>query len=227
MTTSIEFFKTHKWLKIENYISKETTALLYHHMKQSAIRLVHIEDMYGYGSWKDNKNYNNNVWGSFYDPQCYGVYSRYSDPIFDALMEHKTSDLNNFTGLNLVPTYNYCRLYATGVELEKHKDRPACEISVTLCLGYDVSNVNEEKYPDWDWPMFIKDSENPEGIPIHLKPGDAIVYRGCEVEHWREPFWGKNHAQVFLHYNDKNGPFGESNLYDGRPYLGIPLEGIK
>jgi len=49
-----------------------------------------------------------------------------------------------------------------------------------------------------------------------------IIYRGCELEHWREPFWGKNHAQVFLHYNEKGGEY--DFLYDGRPLLGMPGE---
>jgi hypothetical protein len=28
-----------------------------------------------------------------------------------------------------------------------------------------------------------------------------LVYKGMELEHWREPFDGKDCAQVFLHYN--------------------------
>ena len=36
--------------------------------------------------------------------------------------------------------------------------------------------------------------------------GDMIVYRGCEIEHWREKFEGNNHAQVFLHYNNVDNP---------------------
>ena len=47
-----------------------------------------------------------------------------------------------------------------------------------------------------------------------------IIYRGCELEHWREPYWGKNHAQVFLHYNEKGGQYDIPN--DGRPILGMP-----
>jgi hypothetical protein len=53
-----------------------------------------------------------------------------------------------------------------------------------------------------------------------MKPGDMIIYRGCELEHWREPYWGKNHAQVFLHYNEKGGQYDIP--YDGRPMLGMP-----
>ena len=127
------------------------------------------------------------------------------------------------TNKDLIPTYSYHRLYTQGTELKRHKDRPSCEISTTLCLGYDNSNVDANKYPDWDWPMFVGPKDGEEGtggLPIHMKPGDMIIYRGDVVEHWREPLWGNNHAQVFLHYNEKDGQYHIP--YDGRPMLGLP-----
>ena len=108
-------------------------------------------------------------------------------------------------GLELIPTYSYFRIYTKGNELKKHKDRDSCEISMTVCISYEGDQ----------WPIFV------EGTPIYLKPGDLIIYRGCEVEHWREELKGKRHIQMFLHYNDRNGPYGEDNIYDGRPFLGL------
>jgi len=61
-------------------------------------------------------------------------------------------------------------------------------------------------------------------LETHLKPGDMLFYRGVDLEHWREPFKGKECGQVFFHYNDKNGPFKTKNLYDGRAVLGLPSE---
>ena len=49
-----------------------------------------------------------------------------------------------------------------------------------------------------------------------------MAYHGQHIEHWREPFKGKVCAQLFLHYNDKDGPYGQKNFYDGRTVLGIP-----
>ena len=43
-----------------------------------------------------------------------------------------------------------------------------------------------------------------------------------KAQNWREPFQGHDCAQVFLHYNDENGPFGKTNIYDTRPMLGLP-----
>jgi len=53
-----------------------------------------------------------------------------------------------------------------------------------------------------------------------MKPGDMLIYRGDVVEHWREPLWGNNHAQVFLHYNEKDGKYHMP--FDARPMLGLP-----
>jgi len=85
-----------------------------------------------------------------------------------------------------------------------------------------MDNVDKEKYPDYNWPMWVEtnDPETNYEAPIHLNPGDIIVYRGCVVDHWREKFIGNNQAQLFIHYNDKNGPY--NILFDGRPLLGIP-----
>jgi hypothetical protein len=45
----------------------------------------------------------------------------------------------------------------------------------------------------------------PPGVKVTLKPGDMLIYSGCELEHWREPFEGNVCGQVFLHYNHRNG----------------------
>ena len=43
-----------------------------------------------------------------------------------------------------------------------------------------------------------------DGKAINLKPGDAVIYKGCDVKHWREPYEGDYHIQTF-HYVDANG----------------------
>jgi len=108
------------------------------------------------------------------------------------------------TGLKLYPTYSYARIYKKGDVLERHRDRPSCEISATLNLGGD------------SWPIYLEPK-----IKVDLNPGDMLIYRGCDSTHWRDKLKGKKCAQVFLHYNQKNGPFKNSNLFDGRPMIGI------
>lgn len=210
-----KYFEENHYVKITNFIKPEEASFFYDYVKLAANRCVYLENSI--------IDFDENIYGTFNDKQAPGDYSQYGDLIFDTLLARKLSEMEFLTGKKLIPNYTYYRLYTTNTELVRHIDRPSCEISTTLCLGYDVSNVDLNKYPDFDWPMFIG-SKNGEkgtaGTPIHMKPGDMIIYRGCELEHWREPFIGKNHAQVFLHYNEYGGKYNIIN--DGRPVLGLP-----
>ena len=154
----------------------------------------------------------NNDWGVWNDPQVPETYSHYSDIAMETLLEKLVEPMSKETGLNLIPTYSYARIYNKGDVLKRHKDRYSCEVSTTLNLGGDK------------WPIYLEPSgeEGKEGIKVDLDPGDSLIYKGCEVEHWREAFEGENCCQVFLHYNDASGENAEENKYDRRPFLGLP-----
>ena len=175
--------------------------------------------------YENNITYDNGMFGTWTDQQVPNTYSHYADQVMETLLVKMLPVMKEHTGLDLVPTYSYARLYKNGDILRRHKDRPSCEISTTLNLGGDP------------WPIFIDgtgansviDEEKqihkpnaPEGTKVLLEVGDMLVYSGCELEHWREPFQGQVCGQVFLHYNHRNGPFAEKNLFDKRPLLGIP-----
>ena len=134
----------------------------------------------------------------------------YADPLTESLLLRKKHILENESGLELLPTYSFSRVYTKFADLKKHIDRPSCEVSVTVC----VDSCGE------DWPIYMN------GKPIILKPGDAAMYLGCEVEHWREEFMGDYQSQFFLHYVDKNGKNKEYAL-DSRPFIGAPPESKK
>ena len=131
------------------------------------------------------------------------------------------NNISKFIGKNLVATYSYWRMYKNGDVLKRHTDRPSCKYSATLCVGYDISNIDENKYPNYDWPMFVEDTQGNE-LPLHLKPGDLIIYRGDIVDHWRDKFSGVHQVQAFLHYNEANDKDNDNGPIDGRPLYGIP-----
>jgi len=129
------------------------------------------------------------------DPQVPHTPSGYGDPAFDGLLEFLRPEIERCAGLALYPTYSYFRFYKRGDTLRRHRDRPACEISITLNLG---------QTPDEPWPIYVERDACP--YEARLMPGDALLYRGCDCFHWREPYEGSQLAQVFLHYVDRNGP---------------------
>jgi len=147
------------------------------------------------------------------DKQASFAYSFYSDPLIETILEGSCEALSEISGFKLLPTYTYTRLYGTGDELVKHRDRESCEISATLSLGIPDG---EEVNPIY----FSRNEDGSDAKKIILNPGDLCLYRGCELYHWRPPFTQKWYLQAFLHYVDSNGPY-KDNIYDNRPYLGV------
>ena len=151
-------------------------------------------------------------WGVWNDTQIPDTYSHYADVAMETLLVKLKPLMEKESGLKLNETYSYARIYKKGDELKRHKDRYSCEVSTTLNLGGD------------EWPIYLEPSgeEGKEGTKVILNQGDMLVYKGCDVEHWREAFEGENCGQVFLHYNDASDEKAEQNKYDGRPFLGLP-----
>ena len=144
--------------------------------------------------------------------QIPNTYSQYSNIAMETLMLKCQPKMEEVTGLKLYPAYTYARIYKKGDELKRHKDRFSCEISTTMNLGGD------------DWPIYLEPSGEvgKKGIKVDLKPGDMLVYSGCELEHWRNKFKGKECVQVFLHYNNRKTVGARDNMFDKRPHLGLP-----
>ena len=156
--------------------------------------------------------------------QIPNTYSAYGNIAMETLLLKCQPEMEKATGLKLYPAYTYARIYKKGDELKRHKDRFSCEISTTMNLGGD------------DWPIYLEPnpkkggvkpgvgyvSDNTKGVKVDLKPGDMLVYSGCELEHWREKFKGKECVQVFLHYNNRKTPGAKDNMFDKRPHLGLP-----
>ena len=219
-------FKTKKYQVIQGALSKELANFIFNYMmlQRDAVDFM----------MKNNKvNPVNPFIGTRTDKQVPGCYTRYADWVMETLLMYMIPIMKQRTGMELLPTYSYTRLYEKGNILWRHKDRPSCEISTTLHLGGD------------EWPIFLDPSGAdfvikedtpygpagekvdikpgaPKGVRIDLKVGDMLIYSGCDLEHWREPFQGRVCSQVFLHYNHANGPFAKTNLFDKRPMLGIP-----
>lgn len=147
------------------------------------------------------------------DQQVAGSHSRYADLLMESLLLKLQPSIEYVSGKTLLPTYSYYRVYRPGQDLKPHVDREACEISATVSFGRNYQGAT-----NYNWGMFV------EGTEVVLAPGDAIVYKGCEAEHWREEFKAPEfsyHVQAFFHYVDANGPYKEFAL-DKRNFIGEP-----
>lgn len=147
--------------------------------------------------------------GKTNDLQVPGSISFYKEPIFEKLLLYLLPLVENYTGYSLHKTYSYARKYNLGDELKPHTDRHACEITVSLCLR------NESK----PWPIWVMDKKG-QAHSFVMEAGDAVIFKGIELNHWREPNIYGICSQVFLHYVNQYGIY--ANQKDDRKQSNNP-----
>lgn len=138
------------------------------------------------------------------EEQVKGSVSRYYYPPYKSVYFEVKKKLEDIIGRKLYPTYYYDRFYFPGQELKAHKDRDACEISVSVHISSNLKNP---------WPFWILSKKN-KSHSVELNPGDGLLYKGCENTHWRSAMPGRKrnilnkffkkeeyyYHQVFFHY---------------------------
>ncbi|NNF51816.1 MAG: hypothetical protein HKN59_05190 [Gammaproteobacteria bacterium] len=138
--------------------------------------------------------------------------SRYGDVLGESLLVNLMPAIEAATGLALLPCYSALTICQHGALDAPPSGHAAHEITALLVL--DVQGVNS-------WPFWLKVAG--EKKPFSLRVGELLVYRGNELEGWREKFDGEIWAQVALHYVDANGEHAHYR-FDGRRSLGAPLD---
>jgi hypothetical protein len=137
-------------------------------------------------------------------------FAYYADPLIEVLLQSSTEAVESAVGKELLPTYSYSRIYQAGERLKPHFDRESCEISVTV----NVAAKGEFS------PVYTQYGQNDPEKHL-LGPGDAVIYMGCDVMHWRQPLkQGQLNVQFMLHYVDRNGP-NAKYVKDQRPAYGM------
>ena len=184
-------FQSNGYIRVKNLIDTQTIKTISQYFENKINR----------GEWVGKKEVEVN------DASKLGYYA---DPLIELMLKQCLPAVEEHTGLKLEPTYSFSRVYQGGEELTPHTDRPSCEISATInvaCTG-DV------------WPIWMQ-FENNDPVKCMLNPGDAVIYKGCEVTHWRRKLpKGQINVQFMLHYVDKNGPYTEYK-FDKREALGL------
>lgn len=156
---------TNRYIRIPEFVSRENALDLAKQFKDHALR----ENLCG-------------------DDQVPKSLAAYDFMPFVRLLVEKIPEVSTIVGEQVLPCYTYARIYQNGSTLERHRDRPACEVSMTI-------NLNK----DHDWPILFQKSDGSE-VSVELSPGDAVLYLGCQAEHWRHGFSGQEYTQLFIHY---------------------------
>ena len=148
----------------------------------------------------------------FHDEMVDRSFSWYSPLCFEALSDSLIKDIvEKELGEPVFPTYSYARIYSHNAEMTRHTDRSASEFSVSVCI-----EVDETVKP---WPIYFEDKQG-NVLEMQQEPGDAVMYKGHELPHWRNPYHGNEQINAFMFYVRANGPRADLK-YDTRSLLGL------
>jgi hypothetical protein len=127
--------------------------------------------------------------------------SFWGDSTLDAFHLSVLADVEAVVAAPLLPTYCYARLYIYGDTLHRHHDREACEIVATIHLGHRGAAPPPIRFAT--------------GHIVSQRPGDAAVFYGAAIDHWRDVFLGEDFGQIFMNFVRADGPH-RSEALDGR-----------
>ena len=112
--------------------------------------------------------------------------------------EYLTSIIEKKINLKLIPTYCIVRKYFKGSTLSTHRDRDACEISLTYCISGQ------------EWGIDMGDNT------VITKIGNGVIYKGCEIPHGRSKPSSGEVIQVFSHWVISGGAKSKNAYDDGK-----------
>ena len=131
-----------------------------------------------------------------------------------------TPVMSEVTGKDLLPTYDYFRIYREGDRCRVHYDRPSCEHSLSLTLDYSDGAVwdlelGRTRYPEPS-ARVDEDFGSEPYSSIAMQVGDAVIYRGVQHRHGRiTPNPNGWSAHLFLHWVERDGRYRD-NAFDGQ-----------
>ena len=145
------------------------------------------------------------------------TYERGGYVVYEAFLDVFSLFISEVLGSKYLPSFSYSRAYHKNSSLLRHVDRKGCEVAISIPLSVEENNP---------WPLYVSLDKNADGTPIHLNIGDALIYKGHEVFHWREPYKGKEQVQLFMFCVEEDGP-NDAMKYDGRECLGLDMKKLR
>ena len=159
------------------------------------------------------REYVRNGFMPFGDNQVNLRYYQHDEPLAVFFHENLTKVMSLVAGEEVQPSYVYAASYKEGAKLKPHTDREQCEYS----FSFQVDYLPEQENHLSTWGLFVKELEEGEAhtseeFPaenqsedtnkaVYLKSGDALIYKGCELVHYRyELPQGHQSTSLFFHY---------------------------
>lgn len=126
-------------------------------------------------------------------------YNLHNEPLAAWLQQHTAHLVSSVIPRPSRPAYNYLGYYVSGAELPKHKDRRQCEFTLSLTIQSNAGGAES-------WPIHIELADSTVQT-IRLDSGDAVIFNGHQLPHYREPLTEGTYGSMFWCYvsNDFSG----------------------
>lgn len=149
---------------------------------------------------------------------AFEVYGHHYKPMLHFLWG-LTPTMSEVVGRELLPTYDYLRIYRSGDVCHVHSDRYSCEHSLSLTLGYSDGKpwaLEVEKARSEPSARVDRDFGGEPHASIAMQVGDALLYQGVHHRHGRTlPNPNRWSVHLFLHWVDRDGAYRE-HAFDGQ-----------
>lgn len=90
-------------------------------------------------------------------------------------------------------SYTYLSAYHPGAVLKPHVDRKQCIFTLSVMIERPPAPGTER------WPLWFQTHKG--NVSVTQAGGDGVLFRGCELPHWRErPPGGQASATLIFHY---------------------------
>lgn len=134
------------------------------------------------------------------------TYGKGSDPFGLSLLESISPIVSDILEKEVLPSYSYTRVYEKGTRLIPHRDRKACEISMSITLANFPNNTKEENF------YISENNDESDALKMTINTGDALMFFGSThtnngFYHWRDETDSDHIMQIFLHWVYKDGEF--------------------
>jgi hypothetical protein len=130
-----------------------------------------------------------------------------------------TPTISHLVGREVLPSYEYFRIYRGGDRCRVHSDRPASQHGLSLTLDYSEGKVWElqlgKQRTETLYPL-ADDFGADDYASVPMEVGDAVLYQASHYPHGRiRPNPNAWSAHLFLFFVDRDGPFRDY-AFDGQ-----------
>jgi hypothetical protein len=154
----------------------------------------------------------------FSDAQVKRRFYEHNLPLARFFHRNFTNLMSFIVGKEVKPSYVYAASYVDEAALDPHIDRAQCEYSISFQVDYQPEMENDlspwglyvsplemsdrQSLNSFSWDDYPEDDpDGKKSQKIQLKSGDGLIYKGCELVHYRYPLAkGHTSTSLFFHY---------------------------